>query len=135
MFRRIDDRMTVSPQITPADVADAAAHGFTLIVNNRPDGEQPGQPAGAEIAAAAAAAGLNYVAIPITPGGFGEDQITAMRDALESASGPVLGYCRSGARSTFLWALARARLGDAPATLVAKAAAAGYDIAPIAGRL
>lgn len=131
MFRLLDDRMAVSPQITPGDVAEAAARGFTLIVNNRPDGEQPGQPTAAEIEAAATTAGLSYVAIPIVPGGFGEAEIEAMRAALETATGPVLGYCRSGTRSTFLWALARARLGDAPETLTAKAAAAGYDITPI----
>jgi uncharacterized protein (TIGR01244 family) len=130
MFRLLDDRMAVSPQITPADVASAAAQGFTLIINNRPDGEQPGQPAGAEIATAAAA-GLEYVAIPVVPGQLGEAEIVAMRDALAHAAGPVLGYCRTGTRSTFLWALARARLGDTPDTLAAKAQAAGYDITPI----
>jgi uncharacterized protein (TIGR01244 family) len=131
MFRLLDDRMAVSPQITPADVASAAAQGFTLIINNRPDGEQPGQPKGAEIAAAAAAAGLEYVAIPVVPGQLGEAEIVAMRDALAHAAGPVLGYCRTGTRSTFLWALARARLGDTPEALAAKAQAAGYDITPI----
>jgi uncharacterized protein (TIGR01244 family) len=131
MFRLLDDRMAVSPQITPADVASAAAQGFTLIINNRPDGEQPGQPEGAEIAAAAAAAGLEYVAIPVVPGQLGEAEIVAMRDALAHAAGPVLGYCRTGTRSTFLWALARARLGDTPDALAAKAQAAGYDITPI----
>jgi uncharacterized protein (TIGR01244 family) len=131
MFRLLDDRMAVSPQITPADVASAAAQGFTLIINNRPDGEQPGQPEGAEIAAAAAAAGIEYVAIPVVPGQLGEAEIVAMRNALAHAAGPVLGYCRTGTRYTFLWALARARLGDTPEALAAKAQAAGYDITPI----
>ena len=131
MFRTLDTSISVFGQVDPADVAAARAQGFTMLVNNRPDGEQPGQPTGAEIAAAAQAAGLDYVAIPVDHSGFAEWQIAAMADALQAAPGPVLAFCRSGTRSTFLWALARARLGDDGADLMAKAAAAGYDISPI----
>jgi len=81
--------------------------------------------------AAADAAGLGYAAIPITHAGFSEDQVVAMGQALAAAPGPVLAFCRSGTRSTLIWALARARAGDAPAELSAKAAAAGYDLSPI----
>ena len=131
MFRTLDATISVYGQLTPADVAAAKAQGFTAIVNNRPDDEQPGQPAGAEIAAAAAAAGLAYAAIPVDHRGFSEAQVAAMADILAQAHGPVLAFCRSGTRSTFLWALARARLGDDPEALIAKAANAGYDIEPI----
>ena len=131
MFRKLDDSISVAGQVTVQDVADAAAQGFTAVINNRPDDEQPGQPSGAEIEAAARAAGLDYTAIPITHAGFSEQQVTAMRDALAAAPGPVLAFCRSGTRSTLVWALARARMGDKAETLAAKAAAAGYDISPI----
>jgi uncharacterized protein (TIGR01244 family) len=131
MFRKLDDSISVAGQIAPADIADAAAQGFAMIINNRPDGEQPGQPGGDEMAAAARAAGLDYRAIPITHAGFSDDQIAAMRDALDAARGPVLAFCRSGTRSTFAWALAQLAAGEDPATLQAKAANAGYDIAPL----
>ena len=131
MFRKLDKTISVAGQISPEDVAEAAARGFTFIVNNRPDDEQPGQPAAAEIEAAAQAAGLGYRAIPITHAGFSENQVTAMQEALEAAPGPVLAFCRSGTRSTLVWALARARMGDDAATLQAKAEAAGYDLTPI----
>jgi uncharacterized protein (TIGR01244 family) len=131
MFRTIDPSISVFGQIEPADIADAAAQGFTTIVNNRPDGEQPGQTTGAAIEAAAKAAGLDYVAIPVDHSGFADWQIAAMADALEQAKGPVLAFCRSGTRSTFLWALARNRMGDEGEALIAKAAAAGYDLSPI----
>lgn len=130
-FRTLDETITVAGQIQPADVTEAAAAGYRLIVNNRPEGEEPGQPAGAAIQAAAEAAGLAYVAIPVDHSGFREPQIAAMRAALESAGGPALAFCRSGTRSTFLWALTRASLGDSPAALAAKAAAQGYDISPL----
>ncbi len=131
MFRNIDDQILVSPQIAPGDVAAAKALGVTVIVNNRPDGEDFNAPQGAEIAAAAQAAGIGYIAIPIGHGGFSEPQVDAMAAALEGAEGRVLAYCRSGTRSALLWALACAKLGDDPAALQDKAAAAGYDLSPV----
>jgi len=135
MIRTIDDHVAVAPQITPEEVAALAAAGFTEIVNNRPDDEEPGQPSGAEIAAAAREAGIGYRAIPVTHAGFSANQVEAMASALASSSGSVLAYCRSGTRSAHLWALARARMGDDPATLVAQAAAAGYDIGGVRAML
>lgn len=131
MFRRIDDTILVAPQVSPADLADAAALGVALVVNNRPDQEEAGQPDGRSIEAAARTAGLDYVAIPVIHAGFSHAQVDAMATALKQANGPVLAYCRSGTRSTYLWALARARLGDHPAVLTEKAEAAGYDLRPI----
>jgi uncharacterized protein (TIGR01244 family) len=124
----IDERISVSPQIDPADVTVLAAQGFAAIVNNRPDGEEAGQPEGSAVEGAARSAGLAYTAIPVA-GGFSHAQIDAMRAALDAAAGPVLAFCRSGTRSTNLWALAEAKAGGDPETIVAKAAAAGYDLA------
>lgn len=131
MIRRIDDSISVAPQITPEDVAEIAAAGFAAIINNRPDDEEGGQPEGEAIRAAAEAAGLSYTAIPITHAGFSGNQVDAMVTALEAANGPVLAYCRSGTRSCNLWALAQAKLGENPDRLMAKAAATGYDLTGI----
>jgi uncharacterized protein (TIGR01244 family) len=130
-FRRVDDRISVAPQISLADVAAARDAGFVAIVNNRPDGEEPGAPQGADIARAAADAGLAYHAIPVTPGGFSGEQAVALRDVIDGADGPVLAYCRSGTRSCFLWALSEALAGDDVDEIAAKAAAAGYDVRPL----
>jgi len=135
MFRTLDETILVAGQVSPADIAEAAALGVTFVINNRPDDEQPGQPAGSEIEAAAKAAGLGYAAIPITHAGFSMNQVEAMRAALEAAPGKVLAFCRSGTRSTLVWALARATMGDTPDTLAAKAEAAGYDLTPIRASL
>jgi len=131
MFRTLDDSISVTGQVSPADIAAAAGQGFTFVINNRPDGEQPGQPTGAEIEAAANAAGLGYAAIPITHAGFTMEQVEAMRAALDAAPGKILAFCRSGTRSTLVWALARAAQGDEPDELAAKAEAAGYDLSSI----
>lgn len=130
-FRRLNENISVSPQLALEDIAQAAALGFTTIVNNRPDGEEPSAPGGDAIAAAAATAGLNYVAIPVGHAGFSEPQVDAMIAAMEQAEGPILAYCRSGTRSTLLWALAAAKQRETPDTIVRTAAQAGYDVSPI----
>jgi len=131
MFRKLTDHVYASPQIGLAEVEQARALGVRLIVNNRPEGESDDQIAGEEIASAAEAAGIDYVAIPVTHAGFAEHQVVAMAEALKRAQGPVLAYCRSGTRSTLLWALAQAKAGEDPEVLADQAAAAGYDVAPI----
>lgn len=131
MFRKLTDSIWVAPQIGLEEVAEAATLGVKLIINNRPDDESPDQTPGPDIEAAARAAGMDYVAIPVTHAGFAEWQVSAMADALDKVDGDILAYCRSGTRSTLLWALARASKGDHPAVLSEQAADAGYDLGPI----
>ena len=131
MFRMLDDRIMVAPQIDTDQIADAKAQGVTLVINNRPDGESPSEPQGAEIEAAARAAGLDYVAIPVGHGGFSQPQVDAMAAALAGAEGKTLAYCRSGTRSTLLWALAEASQGADREVLTVQAAGGGYDLASI----
>lgn len=128
MIRKVDDTISVAPQISPEQVPALAQAGFKAIINNRPDGEEFGQPDGDALRQAAEAAGLSYVAIPVTHAGFSAVQVEAMTEAMEKAGGPVLAYCRSGTRSCNLWALAQASRGGNPDDLTAKAAGAGYDI-------
>lgn len=132
MFRPLTDTLLVSPQISLADIEEAKAQGVTFILNNRPDDEEPGQLNGPEVEAAAKAAGIGYAAVPVSHGGFAPWQIDGMDAALAAAQGgKLLAYCRSGTRSTLLWALSRARAGENGDTLAAQAAAAGYDISPV----
>jgi uncharacterized protein (TIGR01244 family) len=130
-FRKLSESMLASPQITLDDIESARSQGVRLIVNNRPEGESDDQTPGPAIEAAARAAGIAYTAIPIGHQGFGEADVHAMRDALGQAEGKVLAYCRSGTRSTLLWALAQAASGRNPEAIAAAAAAAGYDVAPV----
>lgn len=130
-FRQVTSGFWASPQISIDDVAEAKTLGFALIVNNRPEGESPDQTEGGQIEQAARAAGMDYIAIPVSPGGFNEEQVEQMAQALASAAGPVLAYCRSGTRSTLLWSLARALEGADPDQIAAEAAGAGYDVAPL----
>ncbi|MEE4540323.1 MAG: TIGR01244 family sulfur transferase [Erythrobacter sp.] len=130
-FKTLSDTVFASPQIGADDIAAAKAAGVVTIINNRPDGEDPTAPQGATIEALASAEGMAYVAIPIGPAGFGESDIDAMTEALDAADGPVLAYCRSGTRSTLLWALSQAKQGGDPDTIAEAAKAAGYDVSPV----
>jgi uncharacterized protein (TIGR01244 family) len=134
MFRTLDETMFVAGQIGPEDIGAARALGVTMIVNNRPDGEEPAQPAGATIEEAARAAGIAYRHIPVS-GAPKPEQAREMAGALAEARGPVLAFCRSGTRSTYLWALAEGSQGRSGAELIARAADAGYDLSPLAPHL
>ena len=128
-MRRLDTHTFVAGQILPQQLGELAASGVTRIVNNRPDYEEPGQPTATTIEAAAQAAGMEYRFIPIA-GGISEAAVAAMADAL-GGEGTTLAFCRSGTRSTYLWALAKSRLGEPADELTEQAAAAGYDLGPI----
>ena len=127
-FRRVTDQVSVSPQISVDDVQAAADQGFRLIINNRPDGEEPGQPAGREIEAAATAAGLAYVHIPVQ-GGPSRQQVDTQREVIAQADGPTLAFCRSGTRSIVTWSLGELLSGDRSRDeLVELGRGAGYDL-------
>lgn len=133
MFRVLTPGFAVAGQLQPEDMATAAAQGYTLVINNRPDGEEPGQPSAEAMAEAAHAAGLEYHYIPLRGGGLTMDHVSQTEAVLAEGKGPVLAYCRSGMRSTTLWALARAKTGADPQELARQAGEAGYDLGPVAG--
>ena len=132
-FKRITDDLSVAPQISIADVAEAARSGFRAIINNRPDGEEPGQPTSAEIEAAAREAGLGYSHIPVR-GSPGPAEIEAMREIVDAADGPILAFCRSGTRSIVTWALGEAASGAlSHGEIVQLGRVAGYDLSGLLG--
>jgi uncharacterized protein (TIGR01244 family) len=126
-IRIVTPDFATAPQMTPEDMTEAAARGFKRVINNRPDGEAPGQPTSAEMEAAARAAGLDYVAAPFTmpPGA---DHVRQVGEAVRSAPGPVLAFCRSGTRSITAWALSQADAGRDREELVRLGREAGYDL-------
>lgn len=130
-IRQLDDWTFIGGQIRPDEVAGLAQMGVTLIVNHRPDGEEPDQPLGAEIEDAATAAGIDYRAIPIIRG-IGPADAEATAEAIASARGKTLMYCRSGNRSALAWALAQSDQGVARGEIEAKLAGVGVDPTPIA---
>ena len=130
-MRELDDKVLVSGQIRPDDIAGLRAQGVTLIINNRPDGEEPDQPLGVEIEEAATASGIDYRSVPIIRG-IGPADAEAMLDAISASEGKVLAFCRSGTRSALAWALAMNDQGMAREEIEQRLIAAGVDPTPIA---
>jgi uncharacterized protein (TIGR01244 family) len=118
--------VAVSEQISAGDVAEIAAAGYKVLVNNRPDGEEPNQPSSAEIGAAAVAAGLEYHYLPITMANFPGPEIALMRQLLDDTGRPVLAFCRSGTRCANLWVASRAE--EAREEARQRARGLGYDL-------
>jgi uncharacterized protein (TIGR01244 family) len=132
MLRELDEKTLISGQIGPGDVAGLKQAGVTMIVNNRPDGEDSDQPLSAEIEAAAAQAGIAYRHIPIVRG-MGPSDVDAMRQAIaEAGDGKMLAFCRSGNRSALVWAVAQADEGVPREELERRAAGAGISLDPVA---
>ena len=104
-YRQITEDYVVSPQIQPGDVAAIKAAGFKSIICNRPDYEQPGQPSHDAVQAEAEKAGLEFRFIPVISGQITPDQVAEHADAMESLPGPIFAYCRTGTRSTNLFAM------------------------------
>lgn len=123
----LNENIWLSGQIDPQELAALAARlGLRRVVNNRPDHEEPGQPSSAEVAAAAAAAGLDYLEAPVR-GMPDPDTVARVGDWLAEPA-PTLMFCRSGMRSAATWAMAENRRGADADELRALALAAGYDL-------
>ena len=132
--KRLTDRLFVAAQLQPGDMARARALGFDLVIDNRPDGEDPQQPAAAQIASAARAADLDALHIPVIASGIDSAHVAAFAQGLQRCDGKVLAFCRTGTRSTMLWALSQA--GVLPAADICQIAdRAGYDLSALAPRL
>jgi len=102
---KISDKLSVAAQPALEDIPAIAQAGFTMILNNRPDGEDAVQPSSAAEAAAASEAGLRYRDIPVAGPTITEEKVRSFQAALAEADGPVLAHCKSGTRSLTLWVL------------------------------
>lgn len=128
----LSERLSVTAQIDIADIASLGARGFRSIINNRPDGEADDQPTSAALAAAARQHGLPYRYIPVVSGQLQQAQVDAFSAALAELPTPVLAFCRTGARSSSLWALQAAGSAD---QILETGRVAGYDLAGLRPRL
>ncbi|MFZ7089736.1 TIGR01244 family sulfur transferase [Primorskyibacter sp. 2E233] len=133
-FKKINEDITVSPQIAPGHLAEIAAAGYRSVICNRPDGEGADQPTYDEIAQAAADAGLEIRNLPIVSGKVTDEDADAFGKAMRELPGPIFAYCRTGTRSATLWSLSQAKT-MAPAEILQATKAAGYDMAGVVRRI
>ncbi len=128
-MKRLTENFAVAPQISPDDLAALAKAGFKSIICNRPDGETEGQPPLSTIVEEARSHGIEVRHIPVVGNSIYPDDVAAMRNAASDMAGPILAYCRTGTRSTILWAMANPE-GLSREERLRLAAEAGYDLTP-----
>lgn len=129
----VDDRVSVSGQLTPADMKEIAGAGFTAVVNNRPDGEAFfSQPKTADLRAAAEAAGLQFLDLPFSGPRATPDQVRAFADLLATGDGRVVAFCKSGMRSALLWGAASLANGRSLEEVLQGASNAGQELSGVA---
>lgn len=126
--------LSALPQPSMDEIGELADRGYRSIISNRPDGEAPDQPTWNDLKAAALARGMEAVHIPVVASRIEEADIRAFREALECLPKPIAAFCRTGTRSTLLWALANetSLTADERIKIAAKE---GYDLEPFRGLL
>ena len=124
----VEEDFAVAPQVSASDIADLAKEGVKTLINNRPDGEEPGQLSSAEARAQAEKLGLHYVFLPVRTDTISAADVDAFARALKTSPKPILAHCRSGTRCYLLWAATQAVQGKDVNQLVMRAAGDGYDL-------
>ncbi len=133
---KLADNLYIAPQLTPADVEEAAKLGIRSVICNRPDGEEDGQPAFSEVQQWLADAGIRHsVQQPVVALQINADDAARFQALREQTPAPVLAYCRTGTRSSLLWGYAQAADGMPVADIIAAAQTAGVDLTNFAERL
>lgn len=133
-LRPIDATLAVAAQMAPEELSGLGAKGFTAVICNRPDGEEPGQPPLEEMRRAAQEAGLAFHHIPVAGGLFPPAAVAAFGAIRRGTQGKVLAYCRTGTRAVTLDALANVD-GLSVEDRIAHAKAAGYDLSALVERM
>ena len=133
-LKKLTDSLSVASQINLDDLQAIADAGFKTIINNRPDGEEPGQPDNRQLEARANELGLAYVHQPVVSGQMTPQNIQEFQQLLEQSASPTLAFCRTGTRCTVLWAFTQADKQPAE-HIIETAARAGYDLSGLAGQL
>lgn len=133
-INKLNEEVSVAPQIDVEDIPAIAAAGFKTIICNRPDGEEFGQAVCGDVKAAAEAHGMTFSHQPVVSGQIAQDDIAAFKSLLDASAKPLLAYCRSGTRCAVLWALSQAETTPAE-DILAATQKAGYDLSGLAGAL
>lgn len=127
-YAQLTPTYAVAPQIDPSDAEAIRAAGFTDVICNRPDDEVGAEHRASAIEAALTAAGVRFHTNPAVSGAMTGAEVQRQAELLAAADGPVLAYCRSGTRSSILWALGEKDMSADD--IIASAARGGYDLSP-----
>ena len=127
-IKQLSDNFYVAGQIVEADLAAVKDLGARLVICNRPDGEDLGQPDVATVSAWAESKGMSFTHIAMGGSGPSREAVNATAEAMKNGQ-TIFAYCRSGNRCSILWALANASSKTLPTPdILAATRAAGYDL-------
>ncbi|KAE8236942.1 hypothetical protein A4X03_0g9272, partial [Tilletia caries] len=101
----VSEKLSVSSQPSVEDIRSLRANGFKTLINNRPDGEEPGQPGTEAEAQEAKHCNLSYAFIPVTGATITEADVRAFQRAIDESEGPVFAHCKTGTRSLNLYVI------------------------------
>ncbi len=133
---KLSEQLYVSPQLTEQDAKNAAQLGIQTVICNRPDGEEENQPSTAQVQQWLSAEGIkSFKHQPVVAPNISAADVAAFQDLLQQADQPVLAYCRTGTRSSLLWAYHQVQNGMSVADAKAAAAEAGVDLSNFEARL
>ena len=133
-IRKVDEQFAVAPQLQVSEMQALAVAGYTTVMCNRPDGEEPGQPPLGELQAAAEAAGLSFHHVPVAGGQFPKEALDEFARIRRNSDGPVLAYCRTGTRCMTMETLSNP-MGLSVDERLDRASNAGYDLSGLRGIL
>jgi sulfide:quinone oxidoreductase len=133
-IKKLSNSISVADQINENDLATIVKIGFKSLICNRPDGEGPDQPGFKEIEYAAKSLGLAIRYLPAESGKVTDEQGVEFGKLMDELPKPILAYCRTGMRSTTMWALASSEKMPLP-LIVETAAKAGYDMKALVRRI
>lgn len=130
--KKLSEEFAAAPQLTQQDFETLASAGYKTIINNRPDGEEAGQLSAADAQEIAQKEGLNYLHVPVTMSDLNAEKIQQFEQALKDSPKPILAHCRSGMRSSILWAIAKIKNGQMSIEeVISTAAQQGYDLSRV----
>lgn len=122
-MKKLHENLFVSGQLMRRDIPQLAEAGIKMIINNRPDDEQSDQLNHAEAAELAEQNGISYHFLPMENGKpMPADLVANFKNLIAQEDGPILAHCRSGMRSSFIWALGQVADGKVTVDEAIKAA-------------
>ena len=133
-IKALTPHLSITPQVLVAELEAVAQMGFKAIICNRPDGEGPDQPSFSEMQQAALAHGLQMRYLPAESGKVRDEDGKAFGELLATLPAPVLAYCRTGMRSTTMWALSQSGITPLPQILEASQRV-GFDMKALVQRI
>lgn len=119
--------LSVCPQLTPDNINELHQLGYQTIICNRPDGEQDDQPSSEQLKHESEKLGMTFIYQPIINGNIKLSDGEQFAAYVKSCHTPTLAYCRTGTRSTILWALSQHKQLS-PEQIREQTSAAGYKI-------